>query len=233
MKAPNRGGKSCFTLGKKGLAIANSGFVLLILVLILLTGCQTTETHKTRSTFRTVVIDPGHGGHDSGANPHTILPEKFWTLEVGRRLERNLKRAGFRVVMTRSDDTFIPLDDRVSISNRQRDAIFVSIHFNYTSRRSIHGLETYYTTTQSVDFARVIHSKILEIPGLENRGIILAHYRVIRNNAHPAILIEGGYLTNHEDAARISSPAFLEALARKISDGIVKYRGSAPAGAQQ
>jgi N-acetylmuramoyl-L-alanine amidase len=226
MKAPNKEGKRRL-LGKNCLSF------LLLLVLFFLAGCETPEIHRTRSTFKTVVIDPGHGGHDSGANPHTILPEKIWTLEVGRRLERNLKSAGFRVVMTRSDDTFIPLDNRVSISNRQRDAVFVSIHFNYTNRRSIHGLETYYTTAQSVDFASVIHSKVLEIRGLENRGIIRAHFRVIRNNTHPAILIEGGYLTNREDAARISSPLFLDALARQISEGIIKYRGSAPAATQR
>jgi N-acetylmuramoyl-L-alanine amidase len=206
----------------------NRGALLGLLICFFLIGCETSETHRTRTTFRTVVIDPGHGGHDSGANPHTILPEKIWTLEVGRRLQNNLKRAGFRVVMTRSDDTFIPLDNRVAISNRERDAIFVSLHFNYTNRRSIHGLETYYNTPQSADLARVIHYKILEIPGLDNRGIILARFRVIRNNIHPAILVEGGYLTNQADASRIASPSFLDALARKISEGIVKYRGSAP-----
>jgi N-acetylmuramoyl-L-alanine amidase len=210
----------------------NRTSLLCLLVCVFFVGCETTETHRTRATFRTVVIDPGHGGHDSGANPHTIMPEKIWTLEVAGRLQRNLKRAGFRVVMTRSDDTFIPLDNRVSISNRERDAVFVSIHFNYTNRRSIHGLETYYTTAQSADLAQVIHSKILEIAGLDNRGIILAHFRVIRNNAHPAILVEGGYLSNRADADRIASPAFLDALARKIAEGIVKYRGSAP-GAEQ
>ena len=222
-------GKFCFFRVSKLRTISYRILIPLILGFFFLSGCATPETHKTRSTFRTVVIDPGHGGHDSGANPHTIMPEKIWTLEVGRRLAQNLKRAGFHAIMTRSDDTFIPLDDRVAISNRQADAVFVSIHFNYTNRRAIHGLETYYTTGQSIDLARVIHSKILEIPGLENRGIILAHFRVIRNNLHPAILIEGGYLSNRGDAARISSSSYLDALAQKISEGIVKYRGSAPA----
>jgi len=203
--------------------------LLLAATLFLAVGCVTSERDQSRTTFTTVVIDPGHGGQDSGANPKAGLPEKVWTLELGQKLRQNLIKAGFRVVMTRATDTFIPLDERVNISNQQRDAIFVSLHFNSTNRRAIHGLETYYTTNQSVDFARVVHAKILEIQGLANRGILLAHFRVIRNNTRPAILIEGGYLTNTFESARISSAGYLDLMAQKISEGIIKYRGSPPA----
>jgi N-acetylmuramoyl-L-alanine amidase len=224
-------GKLRFTWNCKD-RLALYRLLLVGISLSLLSGCTIFEKHKTQSTFTTVVVDAGHGGHDSGASLHGILPEKVWTLEVARRLEQNLKRGGFRVIMTRSDDMFVPLDERVTISNRQQDAVFVSIHFNYSNKHAVHGIETYYTTPQSVSLARVIHSKILDIQGLKNHGVLLAHFRVIRNNRHPAILIEAGYLTNHAEATRFSSTAYLDVLAQKIYEGIVKYRGAAPAAAK-
>jgi N-acetylmuramoyl-L-alanine amidase len=91
---------------------------------------------------------------------------------------------------------FIPLDTRVAISNRQTNAIFVSIHFNATRKRDIHGIETYYDTPRSVALAKVVHSSILQIPGAINRRVHTAPFHVIRKNAFPAILVEGGFLTN-------------------------------------
>src|ERR1700757_4182441 len=88
---------------------------------ILFAGCA------TRPTFRTVVVDPGHGGHDPGATQRGVLAEKIWTLDLAYRLKSRLERAGFTVVMTRTNNVFIPLENRVLISNSEHNVIFVSL----------------------------------------------------------------------------------------------------------
>jgi N-acetylmuramoyl-L-alanine amidase len=106
---------------------------------ILLASCA------TQPTFRTVVLDPGHGGHDPGATRYGVSPEKVWTLDLAFRLKSRLEPGGFSVILTRQSDVFIPLEDRVLISNAQPNVIFVSLHFNSTPKRDIQGVETYTT----------------------------------------------------------------------------------------
>jgi N-acetylmuramoyl-L-alanine amidase len=203
------------------------GFRLVLLAsAVLFSACV--QRNIERTTFRTVVIDPGHGGHDPGANPRGVLPEKVWTLQVGLRLKKRLTQGGFYPVLTRTSDVFIPLDTRVAISNRQTNAVFVSVHFNATRKRDIHGIETYYYTRHSADLAKLVHSHVLQNPGTADRRVHTAPFHVIRRNAFPAILVEGGFLTNRAEASRIASAAYLDALAESIYQGIVAYRGSEP-----
>src|SRR3954468_14261695 len=106
----------------------------------LLAGCSTvSKTKNTSKTFSTVVVDAGHGGKDSGAYRRTGPAEKIVALDVARRLERKLRESQLKTVMTRSSDVFIPLEQRVAIENSQKNAIFVSIHFNDSRRRGIKG----------------------------------------------------------------------------------------------
>src|SRR5947207_14977988 len=85
-------------------------------------------------SFSTVVIDPGHGGWDRGGIPGQIVPEKTVALDTALRLQKLLQRAGLRTVMTRSTDIFVPLSVRSAIADAERDAIFVSIHYNASPR---------------------------------------------------------------------------------------------------
>src|SRR5881409_745660 len=102
----------------------------------------TTAVKNTTRTFSTVVVDAGHGGKDSGAYRRYGPPEKIATLDVAKRLDQKLRESQLKTVMTRSTDVFIPLDERVAIENRQKNAIFVSVHFNDSRWRGIHGFET-------------------------------------------------------------------------------------------
>jgi N-acetylmuramoyl-L-alanine amidase len=190
---------------------------------ILLAGCA------TRPTFRTVVVDPGHGGRDPGETQRGILPEKIWTLDLAYRLNSRLEQAGFNVVMTRQSDVYIPLENRVVISNSQPNVIFVSLHFNGTPNRKIQGLETYYDTRHSSKLAAKVQQSILLLPGVVDRRVKTAPYFVIRYNANPAILVEGGFLSNPIESRRIASPIYRDALAEQIYQGIVAYRGRTPA----
>ena len=103
-----------------------------------LAACSTVGTHgvkNTTKTFSTVIVDAGHGGKDSGAFRRSGPPEKNVTLDVAQRLDHKLRESQIKTVMTRDSDVFIPLNDRVAIENKQKNAIFVSIHFNDSRKR--------------------------------------------------------------------------------------------------
>ena len=105
----------------------------------------------------TVVIDAGHGGFDRGGIAGQRVPESMMNLDVAQRLKAILAAYGYRVVMTRDSDVFIPLGTRVAIANSYRDAIFVCVHFNATPRRAANGIETYFYSSQSLPLASAIH----------------------------------------------------------------------------
>src|SRR5947209_1036388 len=134
---------------------------------------------NTSKTFSTVVVDAGHGGKDTGAYRRYGPPEKTVALDVAQRLERKLRESQMKTVMTRSSDVFIPLNDRVAIENAQKKAIFVSIHFNDSRRRGIHGFETYYHSGASFDFANRIQQNLMTIPHSKTGAVHTATFPVL------------------------------------------------------
>ncbi len=168
----------------------------------------------------TVVIDAGHGGHDRGGAPGQRIAEKPYTLDIARRLSSALRSRGFRTVMTRSGDYFVPLGQRCAISNSTYGAIFVSIHLNSAPREGAYGIETYYYSGGSGALAASIHSAILRGTGTANRGVRRRGYFVLRHNARPAVLCECGFLTNRAEASRILSSSYRQRLASAIAAGI-------------
>jgi N-acetylmuramoyl-L-alanine amidase len=192
----------------------------------LLASCATApQTGKdTSHTFTTVVVDAGHGGKDSGAYRRYGGAEKVATLDVAKRLERKLRESQLQTVMTRSGDIFISLDERVEIENRQKNSIFVSIHFNDSRRRVIKGFETYYHTAYARELADRIQSKLLKIPGARNRGVHVANFHVLRLANYPAVLVECGFLSNRSEGGEARSAEYRELLAEKIADAIVEQR---------
>jgi len=169
-----------------------------------LVGCGTVGqpiVRDTTRTFSTVVVDAGHGGKDNGAFRRYGGAEKQATLDVATRLAQKLRESNFKTIMTRSSDVFVPLDERAAISNRQNNAIFVSIHFNDSSRRGIRGFETYYHSAVARDLAYRIQGELLTIPGAANRGVKTANFRVLRKAAYPAVLVECGFLSNRKEGA--------------------------------
>jgi N-acetylmuramoyl-L-alanine amidase len=185
---------------------------------------QTGSVKNTTKTFTTVVVDAGHGGKDSGAYRRSGPPEKVVTLDVAQRLERKLRESQLKTVMTRSSDTFIPLDQRVSIENSQKSAIFVSIHFNDSRKRGIHGYETYYHSSVSSELADRIQGKLMTIPHSGNRGIHTANFRVLRMANYPAVLVECGFLSNRSEGNQARDWEYRELLADRIAEAIVEQR---------
>src|SRR6202162_3433263 len=179
---------------------------------------------NTTKTFGTVVVDAGHGGKDSGAYRHSGPPEKIVTLDVAQRLNRKLRESQLKTVMTRSSDVFIPLDERVAIENSQKNSIFVSIHFNDSRRRGIHGFETYYHSPHANELANRIQAKLMTIPHSANRGVHTANFRVLRLATYPAVLVECGFLSNRREGGEARDVEYRELLADRIAEAIVEQR---------
>jgi len=190
---------------------------------IFLGGCATVATNTSHS-FDTVVVDAGHGGKDSGAVRRHAPPEKAVALDVALRVDRKLRESQFKTVLTRADDTFIPLDSRVALGNEQANSIFVSIHFNDSRRRGVQGFETYYHSPYAYDLAAAIERNLLTLPGTVNRGVHTARFRVLRNLRYPSVLVECGYLSNRSEALDAADADYRDALADKIAGAIVDYR---------
>jgi len=174
--------------------------------------------------FTTVVIDAGHGGHDRGAISRVGPNEKTHALDISKRVANELRRAGFRVVMTRSTDDFIALGRRTDISNSQWQSIFVSIHLNSATRRSASGTETFYHTTNSKRLAANIQYELARVTTTPNRGVKYARFYVLRNNRRPAVLVEAGFLSNYGEAKKFLSASYRQRIAKAIAPGIISER---------
>jgi N-acetylmuramoyl-L-alanine amidase len=177
------------------------------------------------ANFRTVVIDAGHGGHDNGGQWGRVY-EKHLALDTAYRLESKLKSLGYQTVMTRRSDYFISLPQRVSTGNRYKNAIFVSIHYNYTWKQQVSGLETFYSTEEGRRLAQLVQNNLIRRTRTVDRSAKYARFYVIRNSTLPAILVEGGFVSNAEERNRMKSGWFREAIAQGIVDGIQSYRRS-------
>src|SRR5438094_3893489 len=181
-------------------------------------------TKDTSRSFRTVVVDAGHGGKDNGAYRKFGGAEKIATLDVATRLARKLRESDLKIVMTRSTDVFIPLEQRVAIENAQKNSIFVSIHFNDSRRRGIHGFETYYHAGDSSELASRIQGKLMTIPHSANRGVHTANFRVLRLAYYPAVQVECGLLSNRAEGVQARDWEYRELLADRIAEAIVEQR---------
>ena len=173
---------------------------------------------------RTIIIDPGHGGFDRGGVPGQRIQEKQMTLDVSQRLRRILESSGYRVVMTRNSDVFIPLGGRTGLANRYRGATFVSIHFNSARREGANGIETYYYRGDSANLAANIHRQVMAVAPTENRGIRRRGYFVLRRTAVPSVLCELGFLTNSYEGRLALNPSYRQRLAEAVARGIQGQR---------
>jgi N-acetylmuramoyl-L-alanine amidase len=173
----------------------------------------------------TVVIDAGHGGYDRGGIPGQRVSEKDMTLDVARRLKSVLVASGYRVVMTRDSDVFIPLGTRCAIANSNRNAIFVSVHFNSATRGGASGIETYFYSRDSLALASAIHHYVVGGAPSGSRGVRRRGYYVLRKTNIPAVLVECGFLTNPTEAGYAQNASYRQKLAEEIAAG-VRSRGS-------
>ncbi|MEH2141297.1 N-acetylmuramoyl-L-alanine amidase [Nostoc sp.] len=172
-----------------------------------------------------VIIDPGHGGKDSGALGIGGAREKDVILPIGRRLAEILQQNGVQVIMTRDSDYFVTLPGRVLLAERANADVFVSIHANSAgaSRPDVNGLEVYYYDS-GLGLARIVRSSILQSIGtIKDRGVRRARFYVLRKSSMPSILVETGYMTGREDMARLRTSAYQNKMAEAIARGVLQY----------
>lgn len=181
-----------------------------------------------------IVIDPGHGGDDLGTKSLTapIVPEKHMNLTTARYLSEALEKKGYRTLLTRYDDLFIPLKDRAQFANERRPLLFVSVHFNAATSKEAKGIEVFYyksddklsRTDASKKLAASILGVLVDRTKAPSRGVKHGNYAVIRETTMPAVLVEGGFLTNDEELERLKNPRYLKLIADSIAEGIDRYQ---------
>ena len=175
---------------------------------------------QSASSPAAVVIDAGHGGFDRGGIPGQSVPEKEMTLDVAQRLKALLADSGYRVIMTRDSDVFVPLATRVSIANSYQNAIFICIHFNSAKRVGADGIETYFYSRDSLPLASAVHYFVAGGAPSPNRGVRRRGYYVLRKTRVPAVLVECGFLTNPNEAQYVQNASYRQKLAEEIAAGI-------------
>ncbi len=198
----------------------NTGFSPLI---------QTSPSNSPTHSRAVVVIDPGHGGGDPGALGINGLKEKDIVMSIAQQVAANLQQYGLQTVLTRRDDREIDLEPRVQLAERVNARVFVSIHANSVdlTRPDVNGVETYYYSSGQ-HLAQTIHNHLLQVPGTQNRGVRQARFYVLRQTSMPAVLVEVGFVTGGQDAARLNNPAYRRQLSAAIARGILQYLQESP-----
>ena len=172
---------------------------------------------------KVIIIDPGHGGNDTGALRGSVL-EKDLTLQIASKVRNILKERGLQyIIMTRTDDRTLTLDDRVQTSNNSHADIFVSIHINASVKSEIHGIETHYYTERGYEVAKVIHKELMSNVNAMDRGLFKSRFYVINHTEAPSVLLELGFISNDSERNALTSEQRQNDSAKAIADGIIKY----------
>jgi N-acetylmuramoyl-L-alanine amidase len=199
--------------------------------------------------FTTVVVDPGHGGHDTGARG-VFGNEETYTLDTSLRLAKQLQARGLKVVMTRTRDSYPSLPQRVEMANATPSSVFVSVHFN-SGGSSAQGIETYALAPQgtnrsrkedsetdavrfrgnsrdseNIALATAVHASMLYQLKAVDRGILRDRWFLLKGIRTPGILVEGGFITSPVECAKIHNPLYRERLATAIAAGVMNYRNA-------
>jgi len=169
-----------------------------------------------------VVIDPGHGGSEPGAQRENIF-EKDITIDVAKKVKNYLNQAGIDVVMTRSGDDTVTLKQRTIITSEENPDAFVSIHVNSCNSQGVTGLETHWYTPRSKKLAQIIQNKLVNSINSPNRGVMNSMFYVIHHTNVPAVLVEIGFISNDRERYQLLTEDRQEITAKAIADGIIKF----------
>lgn len=169
-----------------------------------------------------VYIDPGHGGYDPGASGNGII-EKNIVLDLALRVKAKLEAKGIKVIMSRTSDVFVSLEDRSKGANYVNPDIFVSIHINSAGAVSASGIETFYKKDIDKPLANKLQNKLINYTGAVNRGVKWEDFHVVRETRMPASLVECGFLSNVNEANNMKNWSYQEKLVNSIVDGSVEY----------
>lgn len=204
-------------------------FILFCASLFATRGVQASFEACSETTKPLIILDAGHGGTDEGAKVHAFLEKKL-TLTTTLMIKRHLEELGYRVTMTRSRDVYLPLQRRVSIANKTKGSLFVSVHFNSSPATDAKGIEVFYfnskemwRTKASKRLASCILYRLINETQAISRGVKQGNFHVIRETDMPAVLVEGGFITNRDERAKLRDKTYLDKVALGVAEGIDKY----------
>jgi N-acetylmuramoyl-L-alanine amidase len=222
-------------------------FVYFLLLALVMTACvhhgippEITALHHLPSFSHKkekkeiIIVDAGHGGKDAGTNSkREKYEEKTLTLETAFLISEQLKKLGYKTLLTRNEDVYVPLETRAEIANSVNADLFVSIHYNFSSSQEAEGIEVYYykeekkptpqRIVQSKQLGAEVLKKVIVHTGAESRGVKQANFAVVRETKMPAILIEAGFLSNPKEREKLRDQKYLQALAKGIAQGVDHY----------
>ena len=206
------------------------------------------QRNRAGTSLKTICLDPGHGGKDTGGVSGKYL-EKRYTLSLAKALAGQLRAAGFKVLLTRTTDKFIELEDRPAFANRHGADLFISLHFNATPRGQASGVEVYCLTpamtsstnargkladktpmpgnrhdARNILLAYQVQKSLVSKLSVEDRGLRRARFGVLRAAAMPAVLIEGGFISDGGEQKKIADPKYRTRMAEAIVHGALAYK---------
>lgn len=184
------------------------------------------------SPSATILIDIGHGGTDLGTRANApFCEEKRVCLQTGRLVKKYLDQLGYRAIMTRTTDRFISLQRRVEMADQARASLFVSIHYNAAPSTEAKGIEIFYCdakeqkvrSSASKKLAEIILSRVIRRTSANSRGVKRGNFFVIRETSMPAVIVEGGFISNPEERRLLKDHEYIDKIARGIAEGIDQY----------
>lgn len=188
------------------------------------TSSQGTEATTDSLQGVRVVLDAGHGGEDPGAVGLNQVYEKNLTLITTEIIQRELEQAGADVIMTRTGDYYVSLDERVRRSNGNKPDVFISVHYNAFLAHTTNGFSThYFDSGESRNLAQTVQSELNHQLTTTSRGIMNDDYYVLRHTTSPAVLLELGFLTNFQDMHTIQTTNYSERVAAGIKNALLKH----------
>jgi N-acetylmuramoyl-L-alanine amidase len=190
--------------------------------------------YKPQQLGPVIMIDPGHGGpNDTGAKGR-LAPdymEKNLTLATAMFLKDYLNQMGFKTLMVRQEDIFINRYVRARLANEKQPKLYVSIHYNFAPHHSAHGIEVFYyqndadkeRSNRSKRLGEAVLKRVITKTGAKSRGVKNGNYAVIRETNMPAVIVEGGFMTNEQEMNKLKDPAYLKKIALGIAEGVHDY----------
>lgn len=205
----------------------------ILLICIIPLGAIAQPKKKTvKGNAPVIVLDAGHGGLDLGARCKSpYCEEKRIALTTALLAKKYLDKLGYRVILTRSSDVFIPLPRRVKMAHPSRAALFLSLHYNSSPNNTAHGIEIFYCDSKkeqmraksSKKLADSILKDVIRRTSARSRGVKKGNFYVLRESKVPAVLLEGGFISNPGERNKLRQRQYIDKIARAVADGVDKY----------
>ncbi|MGM9928263.1 MAG: N-acetylmuramoyl-L-alanine amidase [Bacillus sp. (in: firmicutes)] len=170
-----------------------------------------------------IVLDPGHGGNDSGATGTSGTLEKNLSLYTAQLLKVQLENAGATVILTRETDSYLSLSNRVKVAHLYKADAFISIHYDSAAQSDVAGITHYYYHSNQKALATAINDSMQQQNQLKNRGVYFGNYQVLRHNSQPSVLLELGYLSNPAEEGTLTSNDYQQSVIMAVYTGLTNY----------